>query len=30
MLPRRMSKMIAIFGFNATMYVKFCSGPTPR
>ena len=29
-LPRRMSKMIAIAGRVAAMYVKFCSGPTPR
>src|SRR6185295_12598079 len=28
-LPRRMSTMNAIFGLSATMYVKFCSGPTP-
>ena len=28
-LPRRTSTMNAIFGLSATMYVKFCSGPTP-
>ena len=30
MFWRRMSKMNEIFGFSATMYVKFWSGPTPR
>jgi hypothetical protein len=29
-LPRRMSKMTAIFGLRSAMYVKFCSGPTPK
>ncbi|MND01619.1 hypothetical protein D3C83_206830 [compost metagenome] len=27
---RRRSKMKAIRGFTPAMYVKFCSGPTPR
>ncbi len=28
--PRRTSVMKTIFGLSAAMYVKFCSGPTPR
>ena len=28
--PRRMSMMNATDGFRAAIYVKFCSGPTPR